>query len=133
MDCTSTRLLLNFVRTGELDRTEQQVLDSHLTGCSDCAALAQSENCLDDAVATTFERALAALARQGARIERIDSMSAHADSNEVLRWLHGFTRPPQQAFIVHGEPAAQDALGARIQKELGWAHKAPEHRETVQF
>ncbi|PYR91594.1 MAG: MBL fold metallo-hydrolase [Acidobacteria bacterium] len=68
-----------------------------------------------------------------ARIERIDSMSAHADSNEVLRWLHGFTRPPQQAFIVHGEPAAQDALGARIQKELGWAHKAPEHRETVQF
>ena len=68
-----------------------------------------------------------------ARIERIDSMSAHADSNELLRWLHGFRRPPQQTFIVHGEPVAQDALGARIQAELGWAHKAPEHRETVQF
>jgi metallo-beta-lactamase family protein len=68
-----------------------------------------------------------------ARIERIDSMSAHADSNEVLRWLHGFTRPPQRTFIVHGEPVAQDALGARIQKELGWPYKAPEHRETVQF
>jgi metallo-beta-lactamase family protein len=68
-----------------------------------------------------------------ARIERIDSMSAHADSNELLRWLHGFRRPPQQTFIVHGEPVAQDALGARIQEELGWVHKAPEHRETVQF
>jgi metallo-beta-lactamase family protein len=68
-----------------------------------------------------------------ARIERIDSMSAHADSNELLRWLHGFTRPPQQTFIVHGEPPAQDALGARIQQQLGWVHKAPEHRETVQF
>jgi metallo-beta-lactamase family protein len=68
-----------------------------------------------------------------ARIERIDSMSAHADSNELLRWLHGFTRAPQHTFIVHGEPVAQDALGARIQAELGWAHKAPEHRETVQF
>jgi metallo-beta-lactamase family protein len=68
-----------------------------------------------------------------ARIERIDSMSAHADSNEVLRWLHGFARPPQHTFIVHGEPAAQDALGTRIERELGWPHKAPEHRETVQF
>jgi metallo-beta-lactamase family protein len=68
-----------------------------------------------------------------ARIERLDSMSAHADSNEVLRWLHGFTRPPERTFIVHGEPVAQDALGARIQKELGWPHRAPEHRETVQF
>ncbi len=68
-----------------------------------------------------------------ARIERIDSMSAHADSNELLRWLHGFSRPPQQTFIVHGEPIAQDALGLRIQKELGWVYSAPEHRETVQF
>ncbi|HYT67571.1 MAG TPA: MBL fold metallo-hydrolase [Vicinamibacterales bacterium] len=68
-----------------------------------------------------------------ARIERIDSMSAHADSNEIMRWLHGFTGPPKQTFIVHGEPAAQDALGERIQKEFGWAHRAPEHGESVQL
>ncbi len=58
-----------------------------------------------------------------ARIERIDSMSAHADSNEILRWLHGFSRRRRRTFIVHGEPAAQDALGARIQRELGWPHQ----------
>jgi len=68
-----------------------------------------------------------------AAIERIDSMSAHADANEIMRWLKGFTRPPQQTFIVHGEPAAQDALAARIHAELGWRTKAPEHREQVQF
>jgi metallo-beta-lactamase family protein len=68
-----------------------------------------------------------------ARIEQVDSMSAHADANEIMRWLGGFTAAPQQTFIVHGEPQAQDALGARIQAELGWAHKAPEHKETVQF
>ena len=68
-----------------------------------------------------------------ARIEHLDSMSAHADANEIMRWLGGFTAPPKQTFIVHGEPTAQDALGARIQAELGWSHKAPEHRETVQF
>jgi metallo-beta-lactamase family protein len=68
-----------------------------------------------------------------ARIVQVDSMSAHADANEIMHWLGGFTAAPKQTFIVHGEPAAQDALGARIQAELGWAHKAPEHRETVQF
>jgi metallo-beta-lactamase family protein len=68
-----------------------------------------------------------------ARIERIDSMSAHADATEIMRWLGGFTAAPKQAFVVHGEPTAQDTLGRRIQAELGWAWKAPEYRETIQF
>jgi metallo-beta-lactamase family protein len=68
-----------------------------------------------------------------ATIERIDSMSAHADAGEIMRWLHGFTTPPNQTFIVHGEPTAQDALGGRIQAELGWTHMAPEHRQSVQL
>jgi metallo-beta-lactamase family protein len=68
-----------------------------------------------------------------ATIERLDSMSAHADANEILRWLHGFTAAPKQTFIVHGEPAAQDALGARIAAELGWTHMAPEHRQRVEI
>ena len=68
-----------------------------------------------------------------ARIEHLDSMSAHADSNEIMRWLGGFTRPPERTFIVHGEPAAIDALGARIGRELGWTCTMPEHRQTVQF
>jgi len=68
-----------------------------------------------------------------ARVELLGSMSAHADSNEILKWLHGFAKPPQQTFIVHGEPTAMEALGARIQRELGWAYLRPEHRQTVQF
>ena len=68
-----------------------------------------------------------------AKIERIDSMSAHADANEILSWLHGFSRPPQQTFIVHGEPASMDALSSRIATELGWTTRMPEYRETIQF
>ncbi|HTM24886.1 MAG TPA: MBL fold metallo-hydrolase [Vicinamibacterales bacterium] len=68
-----------------------------------------------------------------AAIERLDSMSAHADAGEIMRWLSGFTAPPTQTFIVHGEPPAQDALGARIQAELGWSHRAPSHRESVEI
>ena len=33
--------------------------------------------------------------RYDARIERIDSMSAHADAVETLRWLRQFARPPE--------------------------------------
>ena len=45
-----------------------------------------------------------------AHVETIDSMSAHADSEEILRWLGGFKRPPALTFIVHGEPVAMEAL-----------------------
>ena len=65
-----------------------------------------------------------------ARIARLDSMSAHADANEILRWLRGFTRPPAQTFIVHGEPPAQTALAGRIAADLGWPSSAPAYRES---
>jgi len=68
-----------------------------------------------------------------ARIERLDSMSAHADSNEIMRWLGGFKTAPKRTFIVHGEPAPQDALAARITKELGWNVHAPGQGERVEF
>ena len=68
-----------------------------------------------------------------ARIELVESMSAHADSDEILRWLGGFTRPPQLTFIVHGEPAAMEALSAKIDTKLGWKTKRPAHGETVEL
>ena len=68
-----------------------------------------------------------------AGIELVESMSAHADANEILRWLGGFTRPPRQTFIVHGEPVAMDALSATIHAKLGWATMMPEHGEIVEL
>lgn len=66
-----------------------------------------------------------------AHIESIDSMSAHADSNEILRWLKGFTRPPALTCLVHGDPVPMDALKARIEKELGWTVRTPAHQERI--
>ena len=68
-----------------------------------------------------------------AHIDRIDSMSAHADSGEILRWLGGFTRPPSSTFIVHGEPPAMDALAASVRARLGWTVHTPEHGEIVRL
>jgi metallo-beta-lactamase family protein len=66
-----------------------------------------------------------------ARIERIDSMSAHADAGEIMRWLGGFSRPPRMTYLVHGEPIALDALAARITRELSWPVHIAAYREQV--
>ena len=66
-----------------------------------------------------------------ARIERLDSMSAHADAGEIMQWLRGFTRAPRMTYLVHGEPPSQDALKARIESELGWQVRIPEYLEQV--
>jgi metallo-beta-lactamase family protein len=66
-----------------------------------------------------------------AQVAKIDSMSAHADSKEILRWLHGFTSAPKRTFIVHGEPAPMHALQQQIARELGWQTHAPAWKERV--
>ena len=66
-----------------------------------------------------------------ARIDRIDSMSAHADYGEIMRWLSGFTRPPRMTYLVHGDPTALTALADRITRELHWPVHIAGHLETV--
>jgi metallo-beta-lactamase family protein len=70
--------------------------------------------------------------RVAARIERIDSMSAHADSGEILRWLSGFTKPPAMTYLVHGEPSGLEGLQARIAAKLGWPTHIAKYLETVE-
>ncbi len=66
-----------------------------------------------------------------ATVERLDSMSAHADANEIMRWLSGFAQPPSMTYLVHGEPAAAQALAARIARERGWPVHIAHHLEQV--
>jgi metallo-beta-lactamase family protein len=58
-------------------------------------------------------------------------MSAHADSQEIMRWLGGFERPPTRTFLVHGEPGPMDTLAASIRQKLGWTVHTPAHGEVV--
>ena len=60
-------------------------------------------------------------------------MSAHADCNEIMRWLGGFKRPPALTCLVHGEPVPMDALKARIERELGWTVRTPAHHEKIEI
>jgi metallo-beta-lactamase family protein len=67
-----------------------------------------------------------------AEIDALDSMSAHADAGEIMRWLGGFTQPPALTCLVHGEPGPMDALKARIERDLRWTVKTPGHQERIE-
>jgi metallo-beta-lactamase family protein len=68
-----------------------------------------------------------------ARIERIDSMSAHADAGEIMRWLSGFVRPPNMTYLVHGETGPLETLAARIATERQWPVHIARHLERVEL
>lgn len=60
-----------------------------------------------------------------AEVAHLDMLSAHADADELMRWLSGCPRPPRKVFIVHGEADASEALRVRISRELGWPSVVP--------
>ena len=67
-------------------------------------------------------------------IEHLDGMSAHADRQELLRWLGNFQEPPMRTFVVHGELKAAEALAQTLRQEKGWPHVVvPTYLETVRL
>ena len=68
-----------------------------------------------------------------AAVEELSMLSAHADANELMRWLSGFRRPPSRVFIVHGEDEASEALRVRIDRELGWDAVVPRQDQAFKL
>jgi len=66
-----------------------------------------------------------------AQVNNRDMLSAHADADEIMRWLRGFKAAPRMTFVTHGEPAASDALRHRIEEELRWPCMVPDHGQRV--
>jgi metallo-beta-lactamase family protein len=68
-----------------------------------------------------------------AEVISLESLSGHADADEILDWMKGASRPPRQTYITHGEPDAADALRLRIEDELSWPARVPEHLERIEL
>jgi len=66
-----------------------------------------------------------------AQVSALQGVSGHADANQVLDWLRALRKPPDQTFVVHGEPDAADTLRHRIQDELHWRARVPQQGEVV--
>lgn len=66
-----------------------------------------------------------------AEVVQIDSLSAHADSDDILQWLRGAPRAPRMTYITHGELDAAEALRVRIKRELDWPVRTPDQLERI--
>jgi metallo-beta-lactamase family protein len=71
--------------------------------------------------------------RVRAKVVKIDGLSAHADSDEIIAWLKHIKNPPLRTFITHGEAAAADGLRIKIERELNWRCEVPEHLSCYQI
>ncbi|MEM6454316.1 MAG: MBL fold metallo-hydrolase RNA specificity domain-containing protein, partial [Acidobacteriota bacterium] len=61
----------------------------------------------------------------------LQGMSGHADRDELLRWVQTAGPPPRVALLVHGEPAAAEALAQRLRGVLGITAITPDHGDAV--
>jgi metallo-beta-lactamase family protein len=67
------------------------------------------------------------------QVEQIGGFSAHADWQEVLRWLKDMPAPPRRAFTTHGEPQAAEAMAEHIRQHFGWRVDAAQYGEQVEL
>lgn len=66
-----------------------------------------------------------------ARIENLDTLSSHADYEEILQWLKAFQSPPKQVFVTHGEPEASESLKSKIEEAFGWKVSVPHYLDSI--
>ena len=60
-----------------------------------------------------------------AEVLQLQAASAHADAGQLIDWLRSMPRPPDQVYVVHGEPPASEALRQRIEQALHWRAQVP--------
>jgi metallo-beta-lactamase family protein len=67
------------------------------------------------------------------RIENFESLSAHADMNDLHRWLNNFQSPPRHVFLTHGEEKSIKNLENYVRSKLGWNVTAPKYLEEYEL
>jgi metallo-beta-lactamase family protein len=65
-----------------------------------------------------------------AEVLQLQSMSAHADREQLIAWLRSAAHRPERVFVTHGEPAAADALRQYLMRDIAQDVVVPEHGEV---
>jgi metallo-beta-lactamase family protein len=67
----------------------------------------------------------------GAEIQSIESLSAHADQQQMIDWVKSMNEIPQKIILVHGEPTAQNVFRVKLQDEFGAEVIVPELMDEI--
>jgi metallo-beta-lactamase family protein len=68
-----------------------------------------------------------------AEVVNLGSLSAHADRDELLRWIGRLPRAPKRVFLTHGEPVAADRLRQAIEERYRWPCTVAEQLQAVEL
>jgi metallo-beta-lactamase family protein len=68
-----------------------------------------------------------------ARIRQIQGFSAHADRNELLRWLSNLSANPRSIFITHGETESAEQFSRLLSEKTGYKTLVPDYGSTVRL
>jgi metallo-beta-lactamase family protein len=60
-----------------------------------------------------------------ATVKTIESLSAHADQQDLLNWMKNIKNIPEKVFLIHGEPTALDAFRVKIKNTYNWTAIIP--------
>jgi len=66
-----------------------------------------------------------------AEVATLHGLSAHGDADDLLRWARAMPAAPRRVLVTHGEPAAAQALAARLHEALGWRTEVPAMGDTT--
>jgi metallo-beta-lactamase family protein len=69
--------------------------------------------------------------RVRAKIVQMGGFSAHADRDELLKWLSGFQKPPSRLFVTHGESQTALSFADLVASTKKWSVAVPEYRDQV--
>jgi len=64
---------------------------------------------------------------------KIGGFSAHADWQEVIRWLQDLPAPPRRVFVTHGEVGSATAMAEHIRERFNWPVEVPEHGQQFEL
>lgn len=66
-----------------------------------------------------------------AKVMQLDGFSAHADRDELLKWLSSLQKPPRRLFVTHGESSTAQHFASLVRDKMGWNVVVPEYKGEV--
>jgi metallo-beta-lactamase family protein len=66
-----------------------------------------------------------------AHVTQIQGLSAHADRDELLKWISQLSVHPKHVFITHGEKESADSFSRFLSEKKGYETSVPEFGSTV--
>ncbi len=66
-----------------------------------------------------------------AEVHHVESLSAHADQQELIHWIENIRNVPEATFLIHGESSALFTFKKKIQETFEWNVTIPKLNELI--